>query len=76
MAKDRPSKRLSDIAVIAPIFGFILLIPPVIGLFATDAKIFGAPMVLVYLFAVWLGLIVVAVWLGRRLSRLHKDDGA
>ena len=74
MAESRPSRRLSDVAVIAPMLGFVLLIPPVIGLFATDATVFGAPLVLVYLFGVWLGLIAVAAVLSRRLARKHRND--
>jgi len=74
MAKLPPSRRLNDIAIIAPLLGFLLLIPPVIGLFATDTTVLGAPLILVYLFAVWLGLIAVAVMLSRRLSRADRDD--
>lgn len=74
MAKQKPLKRLKDIAVIAPIFGFLLLIPPVIGLFATEATVFGAPLVLIYLFAIWLGLIIVAAVLSQQLSKAERDD--
>lgn len=74
MAKLTAFQRLKDIAVIAPIFGFLLLIPPVIGLFATEATVFGAPLVLVYLFVIWLGLIIVAAILSQQLSKAERDD--
>ncbi len=74
MADNRPSKRLIDVAIIAPVMGLILLIPPVIGLFATDATVFGAPLILVYLFSVWLFLIATAAVLARRLARADKDE--
>ncbi len=74
MAKLTPLRRLKDIAVIAPIFGFLLLIPPVIGLFATEATVFGAPLVLVYLFVIWLALILIAAILSKRLSKAERDD--
>jgi len=74
MAERRPSKRMSDVAVIAPLLGLILLIPPVIGLFATEATVFGAPLILVYLFGVWIGLIALAAAIARRLSRAYRDD--
>lgn len=74
MAKLTPLRRLKDIAAIAPIFGFLLLIPPVIGLFATEATVFGAPLVLVYLFAIWLALILIAAILSQRLSKAERDD--
>lgn len=68
-----PSRRLSDIAVLAPILGLVLLTPPVIGLFATRGTIFGAPVILIYLFTVWLALILAAAILSRRLSRSEKQ---
>lgn len=74
MAENRPSKRMRDVAVIAPILGFVLLIPPVIGLFATDSTVFGAPLILVYLFGIWIGLIAWAAVIARGLSRPDKDS--
>lgn len=67
-----PSRRLNDIAVIAPLLGFVLLTPPVIGLFATKGTFFGAPVILIYLFVVWFALILVAAILSRRLARSEK----
>ncbi len=73
MAKKASSRRLLDIAAIAPVFGFILLIPPVIGLFATNDTIFGAPLILVYLFGTWLGIIGISAIIAYRLSRGTGD---
>jgi len=67
------SRRLNDMAIIAPLLGFVLLAPPVIGLFATKGTIFGAPVILVYLFTVWFGLILIAAILSRRLARSEKN---
>lgn len=69
-----PPRRLSDMATIAPILGLILLTPPVIGLFATEGTIFGAPVILIYLFAVWFGLIALAAILSRQLARFDKSE--
>lgn len=74
MARPTPSRRLIDIAFIAPIIGFVLLIPPLIGLFANAGEIFGAPVLLVYIFSVWLGLIAIAGGLAHRLGRAEKRD--
>jgi len=74
MPKHSPPRRLIDVAVIAPIIGFVLMIPPVIGLFANAGEIFGAPVILIYLFSVWLGFIFVAAALSRRLGAAHKSD--
>lgn len=57
-----------DAALLTPIAGLILISPPVITLFATDARIFGAPTIVLYIFAVWLLLILIARRLAARLD--------
>lgn len=74
MARSTSASRWIDLSVIAPVLGFLILIPPVIGLFATEATIFGAPLILVYLFAVWLGLIAVAAVLAQKLGKAEPRD--
>lgn len=66
-------KRIADLAILAPVFIFFLLVPPLIGLFATSATVFGAPLILVYLFGVWLIAIVLASLLARMVRRLEND---
>lgn len=74
MAKVFPSRRLTDLAIIAPVLSFILMIPPVIGLFASNSTVFGAPTILIYLFGIWLGMIVVAAVLARKLAPAEGDQ--
>jgi hypothetical protein len=62
------SPRLLSAAVLLPCIGLFLLMPPVIQLFASKHDIAGVPLIVVYLFGVWLGLIVVAAWLSQRLD--------
>ena len=61
-------RKAADAALALPLAGLALLSPPVIGLFATDARVFGAPGVLAYLFFVWAVLTVLARLLSRRLK--------
>ncbi|MEO0362274.1 MAG: hypothetical protein AAF322_14250 [Pseudomonadota bacterium] len=58
-----------DAAFVLPLAGLALLSPPVLGVFAFDARPFGAPAIVVYLFAVWAVLILGAAILSRRLAR-------
>jgi len=37
--------------------------------FQLERRLFGVPLEVIYLFVCWLGLIVAAFWLGRRLPR-------
>ena len=65
----RTRRRRHDGAVILPVFAALLFLPPFIGLFARPVTLFGLPLIVIWLFGIWLGLIAVA-W---RLSRLLSD---
>ena len=62
------SPRVRDAARLLPIIGLFLFMPPVVTLFAADADVGGVPLIVAYIFGVWLALIVCAAWLGRRLA--------
>lgn len=61
------STRVREAAVLLPIFGLLLLMPPVIALFVVPVYFTGIPLIVLYLFGVWLALIGCAAWLGRKL---------
>jgi hypothetical protein len=66
-----PPERVSrarDAAHVLPWIGLFLLLPPVIAPFAAHEDVAGVPLVVLYLFAVWLGLIVAAMRLARALA--------
>ena len=70
--RDRPDPPLSDRktrdrALILPMLGAVLLLPPVAGIFRLDAKIGGLPVGILYVFLVWALLIAGAALLAPRL---------
>jgi len=67
MATERGT-RARDAARLLPLVGLFLLLPPVITPFAIPLDVLGVPLVVLYLFAVWLGLIVAAALLARKLA--------
>ena len=83
MPPDRPSEheaerapdpgRARDLARIVTLLGTVLFMPPVVVLFATDTRIGGMPLIVVYLFGVWLALIGVARLLSHRLEPRPPD---
>ena len=83
MAADRASEheaerapdpgRARDVARIVTLLGVVLLMPPVVTLFVTDSRIGGVPLIVAYLFAVWLALIVCARLLAHRLDPRPPD---
>ena len=66
-------RRAVALAALMPLVGLFLLMPPFIRVFAHDGRVFGAPSALVFLLAVWLGLILLTRRLGRRLARRDPD---
>jgi hypothetical protein len=68
------SSRLRDAAVVVPLLGLFAWMPPMIGLFAGSGRLFGIPLIVVWLFGNWLALIAAAMWFSRRLD--PDGDGA
>ena len=66
-SRSGPSTRARDAARVLPVIGAVLLMPPLLTLFVADISVLGLPLVVVYLFGVWLALIVCAALLAPRL---------
>ncbi len=66
------SPRLRDAAVVLPLLGLFAWMPPVIGLFTASGRVFGIPLIVAWLFGVWLALIAVALWFARRLDPVDE----
>lgn len=62
------TSKAPDAAVVLPVFGMFLLLPPAISLFAAPVVIWGVPLIVLYVFGIWAGLIVCAALLARRLD--------
>lgn len=60
--------RARDAAIVLPLLGLVLLMPPVIVLFAVPIRIAGVPLIVIYVFGVWLTLVLGAALLGRVLQ--------
>ena len=76
MKKTVDGARVTDAARVLPVLGTFLLMPPVVLLFATDTTVAGVPLIVVYLFGVWLALIGCAAWLARRLRPRAPDEAS
>lgn len=80
--QDRPSpdhRKTEHAAFMLPVFGALLLLPPLLDAFAVPHRLFGVPVEVVYLFTVWLLLIAGAAVMSRRLPRPERrppqDEG-
>ncbi|MEM7508358.1 MAG: hypothetical protein AAF415_16620 [Pseudomonadota bacterium] len=65
-------RKTRDRAAILLLLGVVLLMPPAAAIFNLDARIGGLPLTLVYLFAVWAGLIVLTALLSRQLGAIDR----
>lgn len=61
-------QKARDAALLLPLFGLLLLMPPFVGLLQGVAGFAGIPAVALYIFIVWAALIAVGMLLSRRLT--------
>ncbi len=69
------SSRLRDAAAILPLVGLFLLMPPTITLFTARYHIAGVPLIVAWLFGVWIALIACAALLARAIGRSERTAG-
>jgi len=62
-------RKLHDSALLLPVFGAFLLVSPLITVFTGPITVFGLPLIFVYIFGVWLGLVLLARAMARRLDK-------
>jgi hypothetical protein len=68
-------ERMSERAVALPVAAFVLLSPPILGLFDRVTVLDGLPVIYLYLFGAWFALIALARALARRLLTLQRPVG-
>ncbi len=67
--RTRPT-RVAERSVALFLLGLVCFTPPLLGIFGMQERVFGLPVLYVYLFTVWGALIALAAWIARR-----KDAG-
>lgn len=67
-------RKLENAALVLPVFGAMLFVPPLVSIFTVDMRVLGFPLVVFYLFAVWLVLIAATALLSRYLP--HQTSSA
>ena len=60
-------RKTRDRAFVLPVVGIFVLLPPIANIFLIDARLFGIPVTVIYLFVAWGALIAGAAWLAPRL---------
>lgn len=63
-----------DLAVMLPIAAALLLMPPLIRIFATPGTLGGIPWIVVYIFSVWAAAILIAIVVARHAHQAPGGD--
>jgi len=66
-------KRSEGFAFFLPVVGALLVMPPLVLLFDIKANLFGIPLIVAYLFSVWILLIFASFMLNRRLPKAELE---
>ncbi|HEY9568789.1 MAG TPA: hypothetical protein VIR38_11915, partial [Thalassobaculum sp.] len=66
-------QKARDAILVVTVFGALMLVPPILPFFARPVALLGVPLILVYVFGVWLALIVTARILARRLPEQPRS---
>lgn len=61
-------QKARDAALLLPLFGLLLLMPPFVGLLKGVAGFAGIPAIALYVFVIWAALISAGFLLSRRLA--------
>ncbi len=69
-------RKIRDRSIALVLAGIVALMPPIAGVALIDAKLFGLPVALIYIFAVWALLIVGATMLARPLRDSDVDTSS
>jgi hypothetical protein len=61
-------QKARDAALLLPLLGLLLLLPPFVGLLHGVAGFSGVPAIVLYIFIVWAALISAGFFLSRRIA--------
>jgi hypothetical protein len=73
MARRSNRQGFRDAAAILPFAAALLLMPPLIRIFATPSVPGAVPPIVLYIFAVWAAIILVALFVARRVGDATDD---
>lgn len=73
MARRSNRQGFRDAAAILPFVAALLLMPPLILIFATPAVAGEVPLIVLYIFAVWAAIILSALFVAHRVGDAGDD---
>ena len=67
-------RKLENAALALSVFGAVLIVPPILSIFNVQLRLFGVPVVVIYLFLVWITLVGVTRFLSGRMPEVEISD--
>lgn len=67
--------KIRDAILIVTLLGVWLFMPPMLDVFSQRASLFGIPLIVVYVFGIWLALIGLTAVLASRISDGAPEPG-
>jgi|APTNR8051073442_1049403.scaffolds.fasta_scaffold28739_2 hypothetical protein len=67
------TRHVRDMASILPVAAIVLFLPPMILVFSAPVLVAGVPLIVLYLYGVWAGIILVALLVARRLEDADEE---
>lgn len=72
--RDEDARKKEEAVFIVPVFGALLLLPPLLNLFNTRTLLFGVPLEVLYLFLVWVVLIACSFIISASMPRPRPNS--
>ncbi|WP_035872824.1 hypothetical protein [Cucumibacter marinus] len=69
-------RKFESIAFFIPVLGAVVIMPPIVLMFDRSLHVFGFPMIIAFLFTVWMALIVSAWALSRAAPEFGRRQRA
>lgn len=67
------TRHVRDMASILPVAAIVLFLPPMILVFSAPVLVAGVPLIVLYLYGIWAGIILVALLVARRLEDADEE---
>lgn len=67
------TRNVRDAAAILPVAAIILLLPPMILVFSAPVLIASIPLIVLYVYGVWAGLVLAALLVALRVEEADGD---
>lgn len=74
LPQNENDKKHDNALFLLPLFGAVFSLPPIMNLFNHKVLIFGIPLAFVYLLGVWTIMVIIAIIISRKRSKIIAQN--